>query len=136
MSEIIALSDAVSLALHGMGLLAAGGRRSAREMAEEMKVSEAHLAKVFQRLVKNGLVLSTRGPGGGFELARDPEDITLFNIYSVIEGVPSGQYCLLRKNECPFEECIFGSMLEKMTMNFTDYLKQTTLADLKRGAKA
>ena len=135
MSEIIALSDAVSLALHGMGLLAAGGRRSAREMAEDMNVSEAHLAKVFQRLRKNGLVLSTRGPSGGFELARDPGEISLFHIYSVIEGAPSGQYCLLRKNECPFEECIFGSTLEKMARDFTDYLKKTTLADLKRGER-
>ena len=136
MSEVVALSEAVSLALHGMGLLAAGGRRNARELAEEMKVSEAHLAKVFQRLVKNGLVLSTRGPGGGFEMAGDPGEISLFHIYSVIEGVPSGQYCLLRKNECPFEECIFGSMLENMTRDFVAYLKQTTLADLKRGVKA
>ena len=136
MSEIIALSDAVSLALHGMGLLAAGGRRNARELAEEMKVSEAHLAKVFQRLGKNGLVHSTRGPGGGFELAKDPGEISLFHIYSVIEGVPSGQYCLLQKNQCPFEECIFGSTLEKLARDFTDYLKKTTLADMKRGAKA
>ena len=135
MSEIVAMSDAVSLALHGMGLLAAGGRRNAREMAEEMKVSEAHLAKVFQRLVKNGLVLSTRGPGGGFELAGEPEKIFLFDIYAVIEGIPSGDYCLLRRDECPFEECIFGSMLEKMTLDFMNYLKQTTLADLKRGEK-
>ncbi|NLB82975.1 MAG: Rrf2 family transcriptional regulator [Synergistaceae bacterium] len=136
MSEIVALSDAVSLALHGMGLLAAGGRRNAREMAEEMNVSEAHLAKVFQRLGKNGLVISTRGPGGGFELAMDAGKISLFQIYSVIEGVPSEKYCLLRKNECPFEECIFGSVLEKVTLDFVDYLKQTTLADLKRGVKA
>lgn len=135
MSEIIALSDAVSLALHGMGLLAAGERRNAREMAEEMKVSEAHLAKVFQRLVKSGLVLSTRGPGGGFELAGEAEKISLYHIYSVIEGDPSEHYCLLRKDECPFEECLFGSMLERMTHDFVNYLKQTTLADLKRGAK-
>lgn len=135
MSEIIALSDAVSLALHGMGLLAAGERKNAREMAEEMKVSEAHLAKVFQRLVKSGLVLSTRGPGGGFELAGEAEKISLYHIYSVIEGDPSEQYCLLRKDECPFEECLFGSMLERMTHDFVNYLKQTTLADLKRGAK-
>lgn len=135
MSEVVALSEAVSLALHGMGLLAAGGRRNARELAEEIKVSEAHLAKVFQRLVKNGLVLSTRGPGGGFELAGEPEKVSLFDIYAVIEGTPSGKYCLLRKNECPFEECIFGSLLEKMTRDFTDYLKKTTLADLKRGER-
>jgi Rrf2 family protein len=133
MSEVVAVSEAVSLAFHGMGLLASGERKSAKEMAEAVNVSEAHLAKVFQRLVREGLVSSTRGPKGGFELAKSPDEITLFNIYATIEGVPKGDYCLLHKEQCPFGRCIFGSMLGKMTREFIDYLKNTTLGDLQRG---
>ncbi len=55
MSGVVAVSEAVSLAFHGMGLLASGKRMSAKEMAEAVNVSEAHLAKVFQKLVKEGL---------------------------------------------------------------------------------
>jgi Rrf2 family protein len=133
MSEVVAVSEAVSLAFHGMGLLASGERRSAKEMAEAVNVSEAHLAKVFQRLVREGLVHSTRGPKGGFELAKNPEEITLFDIYTVIEGVPKGDYCLLHREECPFVRCVFGAMLGKLTREFVEYLKATTLADLQRG---
>ncbi len=133
MSEVVAVSEAVSLAFHGMGLLASGERKSAKEMAEAVNVSEAHLAKVFQRLVREGLVGSTRGPKGGFELAKQPEEITLFDIYVAIEGAPKGDYCLLHKERCPFGKCIFGSLLGKMTREFVDYLKSTTLGDLQRG---
>lgn len=133
MSGVVAVSEAVSLAFHGMGLLASGKRMSAKEMAEAVNVSEAHLAKVFQKLVKEGLVTSVRGPGGGFQLAREPGKIALFDIYTVIEGVPRDDYCLLHSERCPFGSCIFGSLLEKMTDEFVEYLKNTTLADLQRG---
>jgi len=117
MSGVVAVSEAVSLAFHGMGLLVSGSRMSAKEMAEAVNVSEAHLAKVFQKLAKDGLVTSVRGPGGGFQLARVPRD----------------DYCLLHSERCPFGSCIFGSLLEKMTDEFVEYLKNTTLADLQRG---
>ena len=106
---------------------------SAKEMAEAVNVSEAHLAKVFQKLVKEGLVTSVRGPGGGFQLARDPGEISLFHIYTAIEGVPKHDYCLLHSERCPFGGCIFGSLLGKMTDEFVEYLKNTTLKDLQRG---
>ena len=133
MSEVVAVSEAVSLAFHGMGLLASGERMSAKEMAEAVNVSEAHLAKVFQRLVREGLVTSTRGPKGGFELAKSPDEITLFDIYVVIEGAPKVDYCLLHKERCPFGRCIFGSLLGSLTRVFVDYLKKTTLGALRRG---
>ena len=133
MSEVVTVSEAVSLAFHGMGLLASGERKSAKEMAEAVNVSEAHLAKVFQRLVREGLVGSTRGPKGGFELAKRPDEVTLFDIYIAIEGVPKGDYCLLHKEQCPFGRCIFGSLLGNITREFVDYLKNTTLGDLQRG---
>ncbi len=101
MSGVVAVSEAVSLAFHGMGLLASGKRMSAQERAEAVNVSEAHLAKVFQTLVKEGLVTSVRGPGGGFQLARDPGEISLFHIYTAIEGVPKHDYCLLHSERCP-----------------------------------
>lgn len=133
MSGVIQISEAVSLALHGMGLLASSGKRmNVREIAKRINVSEAHLAKVFQRMVKSGLVYSTRGPSGGFELTRPPSDISLYEIYEIIEGAPNYGYCFLKGTECPFNSCIFGGMIESMTREFTDYLKNRNLEELIR----
>lgn len=131
MTGVVQISEAVSLAMHGMGLLAVSGRRMrVKEMAQRVHVSEAHLAKVFQRLVKAGLVESTRGPMGGFELSRDPSEIDLLEIYQSIEGHPKEGYCLIKGIECPFRKCIFGGTIAKMTEEFMEYLKNTNLGEL------
>jgi len=131
MAGLMQLSEAASLALHGMGLLAASRRRmSVKELASATGASEAHLSKVFQRLGKEGYVFSTRGPRGGFVLAKPPEEISLFDIYRAIEGEPSKEYCLLRRESCPFKRCIFGSIVRRLSEDFLSYLTSKTLADL------
>lgn len=131
MSEVVSLSEAASLAVHGMGLLACRGRMSAKEMAAVMDVSEAHLAKVFRRLVQGGLALSTRGPGGGFEPARRLDEISLFDVYAAIEGAPEGGHCLFHKERCPFARCLFGPLPERLAAEFVHYMKRTTLEDVR-----
>jgi Rrf2 family protein len=87
MAGLFRISEAASIAFHGMGLLAVrGARMSGHEIAHAVGVSEAHLLKVFQRLARAGLVHSTRGPGGGFEITEDPRAVTLFRVYEAIEG--------------------------------------------------
>jgi len=128
---VVQISQAVSIALHGMGLLALCGRRmSIRELSEIMSASETHAAKVFQRLVKAGLVNSSRGPAGGVELALPASKITLFDIYEAIEGSPQSDYCLLQQDNCPFGSCMFGLMLNNINNEFVRYMSSMTLADL------
>lgn len=131
LKNIIQISEAASLALHGMGILAmSGGRVSVHEMAEKTASSEAHLSKVFQRLSKAGLVNSLRGPGGGFALARPAEEITLLEIFSAIEGNPKPEHCLLHRGRCPFRGCLFGDLIPEINNRFVDHLSQKTLASV------
>lgn len=131
MSLFPRFSDAVSLALHSMVFLSQSGvPLTVREMAERIGVSAHHLAKVFQRLGKAQLVSSTRGPGGGFVLARPPEEIALLEVYEAIEGPFPARVCLLREGQCPFEKCIFGELLGDFATRFRGYLASLTLADV------
>jgi len=128
---VVQISQAASIALHGMGLLALYGKRmSIGELSEMISVSEPHAAKVFQRLVKAGLVNSTRGPNGGVELSIPASKISLYDIYEAIEGKPSPDYCLINRQSCPFGACIFGTMLKKINDEFVSYMSGKTLADL------
>jgi Rrf2 family protein len=134
LKKIIQISEGVSLALHGMGILASSetGRVTVKEIAEITQTSEAHLSKVFQRLAKGGLVLSIRGPKGGFELAKPPEEITLLDIYKAIEGELTTETCFLQSGTpCPFGRCIFGNLVEDLTRQFLEHLEKTTLRDIK-----
>ncbi len=131
MSPFPQFSEAVSLALHSMVLLSESrAPLTVKEMAERTGASFHHLAKVFQRLRKAQLVVSTRGPRGGFTLSRPPERITLLEVYEAIEGPVSERICLLGEQECPFGECIFGGLLGEFAHRFREYLASHTLASV------
>lgn len=130
--NMLRISDAASLALHTMVLLAAraGELMSNKEIASVLKVSEAHLSKVLQRLAKVGLVGSTRGPKGGFYLGREASSITLMEVYEAIEGPLLLCNCILDKQICTKKHCILGKLIEKVNYQVKDYLANNTLDQL------
>lgn len=132
MASIIQISEAASLALHSMALLAATPGRSltVKDITAQTQVSEAHLSKVMQRLSKAGLVKSTRGPKGGFVLAEEDLNISLLEIFEAIEGPVVDAGCLIPARSCPFRNCLFDGLLDRMTREFKEYLKNKTLGDL------
>jgi Rrf2 family protein len=133
MSNILKISEACSLALHSLGLMAAFPDKlfTTHEIAETFQASEAHLSKVLQRLAKADLVNSTRGPHGGFSLSTNPENINLLQVYELIEGSLPDRYCLLNHQICNGSTCILGDLVENITKQARQYLSSTNLADLK-----
>lgn len=131
MQHILKVSEAASLGLHTMAYLAAqpNKRISTHEVAEKLKVSEAHLAKVMQRLGRAGLVVSQRGPKGGFTLAKPPDKITLLEVYEAIEGKLNKTGCLLGKPVCD-GDCILGGLLNGLDRQVREYFSTTKLLDI------
>ena len=132
MSNVVRVSEAASLGLHTMVYLAGQGdrRATAHDIAELLGVSEAHLAKVLQRLSRVGLVDSTRGLRGGSRLARPGDEISLLEVYETIEGPLTDTTCLLNEKVCRGDQCILGGLLETVNRQARDYLAGRTLADL------
>jgi Rrf2 family protein len=132
MSNLLRVSEAASMGLHAMALLAVDPERllSTREAASLLGVSEAHLAKVFQRLARVGLVDSIRGPKGGFLLARQPSTITLLEVFEAIEGPIVVRACLFSSRLCDGENCIFGHLLESVDSEAKDYFGKTKLSEV------
>jgi len=131
MSKIVAYSEAASIGIHSMVLISRSG-----EMMNVMKIAEAtgssrhHVAKILQRLVKEGFLSSTRGPSGGFALNVDPAEISLLRIYESIEGKIIIPDCPNEHPVCPFDNCIMGNVVGQMTQLFINYLTTNTVADL------
>lgn len=132
MSSVLRISEAGSLALHSMAFLAAKPDQSVttREIADRFHVSEAHLSKVLQRLTKAGLVKSTRGPKGGFTMAKPADKILLLDVYESIEGPFTSRKCLLGTPVCGDNKCILGGLLEKIDTQLKEYLSGTKLSEL------
>jgi Rrf2 family protein len=131
-SHVIQISEAASLGMHSMTLLAASIEQAltVKQMAQTTGASEAHLSKVMQRLTKAGLVHSSRGPKGGFILNAKGLEISLLEIFEALDGPLTTSGCLLRIHSCPFSNCLFGGLVEKMTDEFKKYLASKTLGDL------
>ncbi len=131
MNKVVTLSEAASLAIHAMVLIArADGLINVGKISEAMGSSRNHLAKVMQRLVKEGFVKSTRGPSGGFLLNKPAAGITLLDIYECIEGPIVSTGCPLNRQICPMNECLMGGIISQATLLVKDHLASRALAEL------
>lgn len=128
MSKVFSLSEAASIALHGVILIAKEKKGlNVIKIAERTDTSKHHVAKVMQRLVKAGYLTSQRGPSGGFILKKKPEEINLLDLYEVIEGPIEVSECPMDKQICPFDKCIMDNVTSKMTLEFKDFLSKQTI---------
>jgi Rrf2 family protein len=132
--SLIKISEGASLAMHAMALIARDGSRrlKVRELAEHLGASRAHMAKVFQKLAASGLVDSTRGPAGGFELGRDPDDITFLDILEVMDGKIKLDGCPFDRKSCAFEDCIFRGEVARISRDIHHMYGKITLSDYVR----
>lgn len=130
MGNVLKISEAASLALHAMAVMAQKENEfvSVKEIADKLDVSHNHLSKVMQRLVKAELVLSIKGYGGGFRLAKHPREITFLEIYEAIDGRFKPSNCLLNKHECS-HKCIMGDFLVSINKQVEDFFSKTKLSE-------
>jgi len=131
MSEgIIKISDAATLALHAMVILAKSQDRlvSVKEIATSLDVSANHLSKVMQRLNKAGLIESIKGYNGGFKLIKKQEDITFLKIYELFDGKLQNSTCLLSQKKCT-GDCVLGGLVESVNRQVKEKFQKTKLSD-------
>jgi Rrf2 family protein len=132
MAHVIQFSEAAFIALHGMVIVAKAEKKKSVnviEIAGLLNSSKHHVAKIMQRLVKDGYLYSHRGPTGGFTMRKKPQDISLLEIYESIEGKIEIGNCPLDRPVCKFDKCIFNNVTLKMTEDFADYMRKEKLSD-------
>ncbi len=118
--------------MHALGLLTCrpDDTLTCRAIATEFRVSEAHLSKVLQRLVKAGLLVSARGPKGGFSLARDPASVSLIEVFEAIEGPIKPVECFFSEPICNDGSCVLGKVIADVNRTFSEYLSERNLEDI------
>lgn len=122
------MSEAVSIAMHGMILIARSEKSiNVQDIVEATNTSKHHVAKVMQRLVKENFLSSQRGPTGGFVLKKKANEISLLNIWEAIEGKIEITNCPLDKPICAFEKCFLNNVTNKFSHELKKYLEETTL---------
>nr|WP_319400606.1 Rrf2 family transcriptional regulator [uncultured Carboxylicivirga sp.] len=78
-----------------------GGKKiGIKQISKELDIPTPFLGKILQSLAKQKLLKSTKGPHGGFGLGRLPEEITLYDIVSIIDGEDVFTNCLIGLKSC------------------------------------
>ncbi|MFH1159766.1 MAG: Rrf2 family transcriptional regulator, partial [bacterium] len=128
MAKVFSLSEASSIAIHSMVLIArSAGGINVVKITAHTGFSKNHIAKVLQRLVKSDLLKSVRGPSGGYSLKKEPKEYNLLEVYQAIEGPIEETDCPLAYEVCNYDQCIMGTVINKMTAEFKKFLKEQTL---------
>ena len=129
---MLKISEAASLGMHAMAVLASRpeGPVSTAELASALEVSEAHLAKVMQRLGRAGLVRSVRGPKGGFELPDGRREVTLLDVYEAVDGPLRPDACLLGRKRCRGRKCMLGDLVRSVNGDVRKRLAGTKVGEL------
>ncbi len=130
MPKVINFSNAMTIGVHSLIILARKNKPiNAIKLADRIGSTKFHVAKVLQRLVKDGILNSMRGPTGGFTLNKLPSEIRIFDLYRSIEGEIDYGECNHTNPVTPIDKCIRETIVKKMTNDFVNYLKEHTVAD-------
>ncbi len=134
--KLLNISERVNIAIHALAYIGAAGKNaSVKRMAEDLQVSETYLAKVLQPLVKEGLIDSKRGAKGGFTLAKKPEDITAYDLVTVIEGPLPVNACLFAHPICDDKECRFRALTADVRTMMEASLRKIRISDIMKNFK-
>jgi Rrf2 family protein len=107
-------------------------------IAHATDARESVLAQALALLVRAGVLVAQAGPGGGYRLARPPEQLTIHDIVIAIDGADQPERCVLHEDVCSWTgPCPFHDFLIAAQERFLDSLRATSLADvLRNGAPA
>ena len=110
---------------------APGGRATIAEIARDFDISENHLVKVAHLLGREGILLNTRGRGGGLALARPAKEINVGAVVRLTEGADYPAECFGEHNRCAIAPvCRLAGVFDEALRAFYAVLDRHTLADL------
>jgi len=71
-----------------------------KKISEELNIPSPFLGKILQNLAKHKVLLSSKGPHGGFSLATSAKDISIMDIFEIIDGKDYFEKCLIGVQSC------------------------------------
>lgn len=109
---------------------------SLAEISRRQGISLSYLEQLFAKMRRNNLVVSTRGPGGGYSLSCAPEDVSISDIISAVDDKVE----VTNKDALPgsvaYEPCLTEQLWEELSDQIANYLDNISLADMIRNNQA
>ncbi len=120
-----AVTAMLDLALHNDH-----GPTSLADISERQGISLSYLEQLFAKLRKMQLVTSTRGPGGGYKLNKNPAEIVVADVIVAVDETVDATRCGGSKNCQGEARCLTHDLWEDLSAQIRDFLSNVSLADL------
>jgi Rrf2 family iron-sulfur cluster assembly transcriptional regulator len=120
-----AVTAMLDLALH-----AQDGPVTLANISARQKISLSYLEQLFGKLRRNALVESVRGPGGGYNLGRPLDELTVADIIQAVEEPIDSRQCEGRDNCLGDRRCMTHDLWESLNTTVVGFLSGVTLAQL------
>jgi Rrf2 family protein len=119
-----------------LALQPAGKKTSIKDLARKLHIPYHFLAKILQNLTYKKLLVSQKGPSGGFALALNPDKITLFHIVEAIDGAGFSNTCVMGFPECSGKSpCAVHNQWAKMREGIYSMLVSENIAEMAKAMK-
>jgi Rrf2 family protein len=104
---------------------------SASEISDEYGISATLMAKVLQRLARQGLVAAKHGSSGGYQLAKDPGRISALDVISAIDGPVLITSCVTSHGTCDAtDRCSVREPLRRVNESILNVLSTVTISQM------
>lgn len=106
------------------------GPVSLADISERQAISLSYLEQLFSKLRKHGLVVSVRGPGGGYRLGRCSAQIAIADVISAVNESVDATKCQGKGNCQGGEQCLTHSLWHGLSRRIEEFLQNISLAEL------
>ncbi|APZ43057.1 Fe-S cluster assembly transcription factor [Acidihalobacter ferrooxydans] len=120
-----AVTAMLDLALHD-----ASGPVTLADISARQDISLSYLEQLFSRLRKKGLVVSTRGPGGGYNLARSASTMAVGEVVDAVDEPVDATRCGGTGDCQNHQRCLTHDLWEELSEQIRHYLMRVTLGEL------
>jgi Rrf2 family iron-sulfur cluster assembly transcriptional regulator len=120
-----AVTAMIDLALHS-----GDGPVTLAEISERQKISLSYLEQLFGKLRRQALVSSVRGPGGGYNLAKPSDQVSVADIIVAVDEPIDATQCGGKENCHDEHKCITHDLWVSLNERIFDYLRGVNLAQL------
>jgi Rrf2 family transcriptional regulator, iron-sulfur cluster assembly transcription factor len=112
-----------------------GTRIGIKKISSDLTIPTPFLGKILQNLVKQKILVSTKGPNGGFGLGKNANEITLYEIVKIVDGEDFFKNCLIGLNPCAThavneKPCPVHMRFGPIREQLSQFYQETTIAGI------